>query len=152
MLKVENYDLWLSWWWSDYPWWWPWHALASASSPGPCSSSPGTSGLLVVEPRLYILTNITINTVRFISLDIGIVWWSFQCIPWCDGILRDGWRYQIGWIFGTFPKGRIIFNPKIYIVDFGNFEQGFLIIKSMQNNNFRVQGMFFQQWYWEKSK
>ena len=37
----------------------------------------------------------------------------------------------------------VIFNPKIYIADFGNFKQGFLIMKMIQNSNFRVQGMFF---------
>ena len=39
--------------------------------------------------------------------------------------------------------GGVIFNPKIYIADFGKFEQGFLIMKSIQNSNFRVQGMYF---------
>ena len=35
-------------------------------------------------------------------------------------LLRDGWRYQIGWIFGKVPKGGGggFFNPKIYIADF----------------------------------
>ena len=32
---------------------------------------------------------------------------------------------------------------KIYIADFGNFKQGFLIMKLIQNSNFRVQGMLF---------
>ena len=37
-----------------------------------------------------------------------------------------------------FQRGRgVIFNPKIYVADFGNFTQGFLI----QNSNFRVQGI-----------
>ena len=39
--------------------------------------------------------------------------------------------------------GGVIFNPKIYIADFGNFKQGFLIMKLIQNSNFRVQGMLF---------
>ena len=39
--------------------------------------------------------------------------------------------------------GGVIFNPKIYITDFGNFNQGFLIMKLIQKSNFRVQGMFF---------
>ena len=39
--------------------------------------------------------------------------------------------------------GEVIFNPKIYIADFGNFKQGFLIMKLIQNSNFRVQGMLF---------
>ena len=41
--------------------------------------------------------------------------------------------------------GGAIFNPKVYVTDFGNFKQGFLIMKLIQNSNFRVQGMFFQQ-------
>ena len=40
-------------------------------------------------------------------------------------------------------RGGVIFNQKIYVVDFGNFKQGFLIIKLKQNSNFRVQSMFF---------
>ena len=46
----------------------------------------------------------------------------------------------------------VIFKPKIYIADFGNFKQGFLSMKLIQKGHFRVQGMFFQQLYWEKSK
>merc|ERR1712012_485450 len=48
--------------------------------------------------------------------------------------------------FRESAKGRgggVIFNPKKYIADFGNFNQGFLIMKLIQNSNFRVQGMFF---------
>ena len=37
----------------------------------------------------------------------------------------------------------VIFNPKNYVADVGNFKQGFLIMKLIQNSNFRVQGMFF---------
>ena len=48
----------------------------------------------------------------------------------------------------TFPK----LSSKIYGADFGNFKQGFLSMKLIQKSNFRVQGMFFQQLYWEKSK
>ena len=32
---------------------------------------------------------------------------------------------------------------KIHIADFGNFKQGFLSMKLIQKNNFRVQDMFF---------
>ena len=39
--------------------------------------------------------------------------------------------------------GGAIFNPKIYVADFENFKQGFLIMKLIQKSNFRVQGMFF---------
>ena len=44
-------------------------------------------------------------------------------------------------------QGGVIFNPKTYVADFGNFKQGFLIMKLIQKSNFRVQGMFFQQLY-----
>ena len=43
--------------------------------------------------------------------------------------------------------GGVIFNPKIYVADYGNFEQDFWIMKLIQKSNFRVQGMFFQQLY-----
>ena len=42
-----------------------------------------------------------------------------------------------------FQRGGVIFNPKIYVADFGNFKQGFLSMKLIQKSNFRVQGMFF---------
>ena len=29
--------------------------------------------------------------------------------------------------------GRVIFSPKIYVADFGNFKQGFLSMKLVQN-------------------
>ena len=45
-------------------------------------------------------------------------------------------KFQRGW-------GGVIFNPKIYIADFGNFKQGFLSMKLIQKSNIRVQGMFF---------
>ena len=41
--------------------------------------------------------------------------------------LREGQIYQIGWIFlGKFQRGGggVIINPKIYIADFRNFNQG----------------------------
>ena len=48
-------------------------------------------------------------------------------------ILREGSCYQIGRVFGKVPKGgRVIFNPKNYVTDFGNFKQGFLCMKLMQ--------------------
>ena len=45
--------------------------------------------------------------------------------------------------------GGVIFNPKNYIADFGNFKQGFLIrkLKLKKNSNFRVQGMLFSTLY-----
>ena len=48
--------------------------------------------------------------------------------------------------------GGFIFNPKIYVADFGSYKQGFLSVKLIQKSNFRIQGMFVQQLYWEKSK
>ena len=39
------------------------------------------------------------------------------------------------------PKGGGHFQSNT--ADFGNFKQGFLIMKLIQNNDFRVQGMFF---------
>ena len=51
-------------------------------------------------------------------------------------------------IFRKTSKGEgVIFNPKIYNADFGNFKQGFLSMKLIQKSNFRAQGMFFQQLY-----
>ena len=44
----------------------------------------------------------------------------------------------------NFQGGRgVIFNPKIYIADFGNLKQDFLSMKLIQKSTFRVQGMFF---------
>ena len=55
--------------------------------------------------------------------------------------------------FWKSAKGGVgIFNPRIYIPDFWNFKQGFLSRKLIQKSNFRVQGVFFQQLYWEKLK
>ena len=54
---------------------------------------------------------------------------------------RMNFRKSVKW------EGEVIFNPKIYVVDFWNFDQGFLIMKLIQNSNFRVQGMLFQQLY-----
>ena len=45
-------------------------------------------------------------------------------------------KYQRG-------TGGVIFNPKINIADLRNFKQGFLIMKSIQKSDFRVQCMFF---------
>ena len=39
--------------------------------------------------------------------------------------------------------GAVIFNPKIYVADFGNFKQGFMSMKLIQISNYRVQGIFF---------
>ena len=36
--------------------------------------------------------------------------------------------------------GGVIFNPKIYIADFGNFKQGYFSMKLIQKGNFWVQG------------
>ena len=61
--------------------------------------------------------------------------------------VREGSGYQIGSIFGKVPKGGrwegggFIFNPKIYIANFGNFKQGFLSTKLIKRgviSGFRV--------------
>ena len=62
--------------------------------------------------------------------------------------LRERSGYQIRWFFGKAPKGEgVIFNPKIYIADFGKFKQGFLIMKLIQNKNFRVRGKGLPGWF-----
>ena len=45
--------------------------------------------------------------------------------------------------FQKSAKRGVIFNPKIYVGNFGNFKQGFLSMKLIQYSNFRVQDMFF---------
>ena len=81
---------------------------------------------------------------------------SYFCLSLCWSSvfnLREGWLNQTGWFFGIVPKGGgVIFNPKICVADFGNIKQGFLSMKLIQKCNFRVQGIFFQQLHWEKSK
>ena len=47
------------------------------------------------------------------------------------------------WKSGKEGRGGVIFNPKIYSVDFGNFKQGFLSMKLIKKSKFRVQVMFF---------
>ena len=50
-------------------------------------------------------------------------------------------RYQF---FGKVPRGGgVIFSPKIYVADFGNFKQGFEHEIDKKKGTFRVQGMFF---------
>ena len=46
----------------------------------------------------------------------------------------------------------VIFNPKKYIADFGNFKQGLLSMKLIQKSNFRVQGMFLFNNFMEKNQ
>ena len=57
--------------------------------------------------------------------------------------LWEGPGFQIGWISRKVSRGGVIFNPKIFVADIGNFNQRFLTMKLTQNSNFRVQGMFF---------
>ena len=65
--------------------------------------------------------------------------------------VREGSCYQSGWIFGKVPKGGgVIFNLKNYVADFGN--RAFWAWNWYKKSKYRVQGMFFQQLYWEKSK
>ena len=63
----------------------------------------------------------------------------------CDCFyLREGSRYLIGWIVKKSAKGWgvVIFNPKIYDANFGNFKQGFLSMKFIKKkrviSGFRV--------------
>ena len=52
----------------------------------------------------------------------------FVCYhPYIQLCLRDGWRYQIGCFSGKVPEGGggVIFNPKIYIADFGPLHRFF---------------------------
>ena len=46
-------------------------------------------------------------------------------------------------IFFVSVVGNSVVDPKIYVTDFGNFKQGFLSMKLIQNSNFRIQGIFF---------
>ena len=56
-------------------------------------------------------------------------------------------------IFWKIPKGGGgHFQSKNLYCIFWTFKQGFLSMKMLQKGHFRVQGMFFQQLYWEKSK
>ena len=43
--------------------------------------------------------------------------------------------------------GGVIFNPKIHVADFGNFKRGFEHEIDKKKSKFRVQGMFFQQFF-----
>ena len=38
---------------------------------------------------------------------------------------RDGWQYQIGWIFVKVPKGGSFSIQKIYVADFGPLNRAF---------------------------
>ena len=81
------------------------------------------------------------------KLEAESIWYPLLDINNIENMdkIREGSRYQIWLVFGKVPKvGRgVIFNPKIYVADFGNFKQGFLNMKLIQNSNFRVRGMFF---------
>ena len=81
-----------------------------------------------------------------ISASKHLFLFSFQFPPhgYFLARVRGGPRYQMGQIFGKFPRGGgVIFNPKIYIADFGNLKRAFLSMKLIQKSNFRIQGMFF---------
>ena len=52
------------------------------------------------------------------------------------GIWRKTWNFLS--VHPPTKKGGVIFNPKKYTADFGNFKQGFLIMKLIQKSNFRV--------------
>ena len=66
----------------------------------------------------------------------------------------EGWRYQISWIFGQVPRGGrggSFSIQNLYCKIFGTLIRVFWA-GNWFKSNFRVQGIFFQQLYWEKSK
>ena len=67
---------------------------------------------------------------------------TFNNLVHIHPMLREGWRYQIGWILGKVPMGGVVIaNPKIYIADIGNFKQGYLgmkLVKRRVISRFRV--------------
>ena len=68
--------------------------------------------------------------------------------------LREGSRYQIRWIFGKVPKGGggSFSIQKFMLQILGTLNRAFWAWNWYKKSKFRVQGMFFQQLYWEKSK
>ena len=68
--------------------------------------------------------------------------------------LREGWLRQIGWLFGKVPNGgRGSFSIQRYMLQIlGTLNRAFWAWNWYKNSKFRVHVMFFQQWYWEKSK
>ena len=84
--------------------------------------------------------------------------WFKQCKR-CKGRIRlpnrmHFWkRSKEGGVGGG--RWGFIFNLKTYIADFGNSKQGFFFeyLKYMiEKSKFRVQGIFFQQLYWNEIK
>ena len=61
-----------------------------------------------------------------LALRVPVRWVEHDYLqPWKWKILsiRERSGYQIGWISGKVPKGGgVIFNPKIYVADFGTFK------------------------------
>ena len=83
--------------------------------------------------------------VLFLQAEGGQVCTIAKCAAICtDCRIKGGSEYQNNFR-KTSKGGGVIFNPKIYIADFGSLKQGFLSMKLIQKSNFRVQGMFFQQ-------
>ena len=69
---------------------------------------------LVTSPKLfYIIRNYSDRGISYLM--------DFQLYV-IHIYVREGSRYQIGWIFGKVPWGASIFNPKFYVADFGNFK------------------------------
>ena len=59
-------------------------------------------------------------------------------------LVREGWRYQIGWIFGKVPKGGGSFSiQKIILQNLETLNRAFEHEIVKKKSNFRVQGMFF---------
>ena len=74
-------------------------------------------GMFLLEDFLFFL--LTLSTILFLSLGKGLATKLDEFSGKCQG------------------------GGGVYVADFGNFKQGFLIIKLIQTSNFKVQGMIF---------
>ena len=84
-------------------------------------------------------------TERFFGLDFGRITPLYTLLGACHGVqvmietAMGRVTLPNRMIFRKTSKGEgVIFNPKIYIADFGNFKQGFSIMNLSQNSNFKV--------------
>ena len=74
-------------------------------------------------------------------------WISYPLL--ISAVLRERRRYQIGWIFGKFPKGEGSFSIQKFMLQIlGTLDRAFWSENwNWQNSNFRVQGMLFSTLY-----
>ena len=75
------------------------------SFPAPTCPHPDLWGILAMSPHICpMLPVLSTWNIALVVLDIGTkqirVHWSFPKVPF-----REGWRYQIGWIFRKIPNG-----------------------------------------------